>query len=318
MRFLPIPRTRRALLLVSSLTALLSFFLPAVDAANIGTVVPVLGTVADLIHDSARNLVYLANASRNEVDIYSVNDKKLIGSIPVGTQPASLALSPDLNTLYAANIGSNTISSINLNTQQRSFDYTIGSRPDAIAVGRDGKIVILGSEGLQRLDPFTSQISAVPITPPVTTPAGLPTPGPVATPPTFFASLVTTASGNLIVGLSANVGLTVNRLFVYEVASGAVLRSRNVTGLRPLMSASTDGSRFMAGPFLFDTQTLTILGRTGTANAGLTGGSAFSVDGNTVYATFSTQPPINPLNPNNPQNPPPVGIVVPSAATAVL
>jgi uncharacterized protein (TIGR03437 family) len=58
----------------------------------------------------------------------------------------------------------------------------------------------------------------------------------------------------------------------------------------------------MAGPYLFDTQTLTILGRTGTASAMLTGGSAFSVDGNAVYATFSTQPPINPLNPNNPQN----------------
>src|SRR5713226_3054764 len=89
MRFLQIPLTRRALLL-SSLAACLSFFLPAVYGANIGTVVPVLGTVADLIYDSARNLVYLANASRNEVEIYSVGDKKLIGSVPTGLQPASL------------------------------------------------------------------------------------------------------------------------------------------------------------------------------------------------------------------------------------
>ena len=58
----------------------------------------------------------------------------------------------------------------------------------------------------------------------------------------------------------------------------------------------------MAGPFLFDTQTLAILGRAGTVSAALTGGSAFSVDGNEVYATFSTQPAINPLNTNNPQN----------------
>src|SRR6185369_13178372 len=71
---------------------------------------------------------------------------------------------------------------------------------------------------------------------------------------------------------------------------------------RAILSVSPDGSRFMAGPFLFDTQTLAILGRTGTVAATLTGGSAFSVDGNTVYATFSTQPPINPLNTNNPQN----------------
>src|SRR5256886_8829596 len=114
------------------------------------------------------------------------------------------------------------------------------------------------------------------------------------------------------------VGLSTNRLFVYEVASGTVLRSRNVTGLRAILSASTDGSRFMAGPFLFDTQTLTILGRTGTASQTLTGGSAFSVDGNTVYATFSTQPPINPLNPNNPQNPGLVGAAAPPGPTTLL
>ena len=80
------------------------------------------------------------------------------------------------------------------------------------------------------------------------------------------------------------------------------MRSRNVTGLRAILSASPDGSRFMAGPFLFDTQTLAILGRAGTISPTLTGGSAFSVDGNEVYATFSTQPAINPLNTNNPQN----------------
>src|SRR5207302_6339080 len=121
-------------------------------------------------------------------------------------------------------------------------------------------------------DPVTARIVAVPITPPPTPPAGLPTVNPVATPANFFASLATTASGNLIIGVSALQGLVQNRLFVYEVASGTVLRSRNVSGLRPLLSASPDGSRFMAGPFLFDTQTLTILGRAGATNVGITGG----------------------------------------------
>src|SRR5437870_8181421 len=74
----------------------------------------------------------------------------------------------------------------------------------------------------------------------------------------------------------------------------------------------------MAGPLLFDTQTLTILGRTGDVlERALGGGSAFSVDGNSVYASFNNaaaccaQTPINPLNPNNPQNPATPGIVTP-------
>src|SRR5439155_3128549 len=161
----------------------------------------------------------------------------------------------------------------------------------------DGVVVILGSAGLQRLNPATGGIAAVPITPPPTPAAGLPTINPTPTAANFFAGLVTTASGNLIIGMSTN------RLFVYEVASGTVLRSRNVTGLRAILSAAPDGSRFMAGPFLFDTQTMAILGRSGTVSATLTGGSTFSIDGNEVYATFSTQPAINPLNTNsNPQN----------------
>jgi uncharacterized protein (TIGR03437 family) len=300
----------RAVLQLLCFVLLFPLFGVIASAATIGTVVPVVGPVADLVYDATRNLVYLANPLRNQVEIYSVEARRLTGTILAGLQPGSLALSPDGDTLYVANIGSLTITAINLNFPTAAGrDYTVGARPDAIAVGSDGKVVILGTTGLLRLDPVTAVVSPVPFSPPATPPIGLPTIPVSPTPATFLAGLVTTASGNLIIGLTANVGLIVNRLFVYEVASGTVLRTRNVSGMRAILSASTDGSRFMAGPFLFDTQTLTIVGRTGTLAQTLTGGSAFSVDGNAVYATFSTQSPINPLNTNNPQNP--GGAVIP-------
>src|SRR5262245_54492576 len=319
MQALSIPQTRRALISLSSLAILISFFLPAVYAANIGTVVPVMGIVADLIYDSARNLVYLANSSRSEVDIYSVGERRLVGSVATGTLPSSLALSPDLTTLYIASVGSNTINTINLNTRQRGNDYNVGSRPDAIAVGNDGKVVILGTAGLQRLDTATGRITPVPVSPPPTQPIGLQNIPAAIVIASTLAGLVTTASGNLIIGRSTNLtgGGANNRLFVYEVASGVVLRSRNVSGVASILSASSDGSRFMAGPLLFDTQTLTIIGRTGNVLNAASGGSAFSVDGNSVYASFNNgaaccaQTPINPLNPNNPQNPATPGAPVP-------
>src|SRR5436190_5657658 len=167
MRFSRSIRARRAVLSLCSLFVLFSLCLRIAEGATIGTVVPVIGVVADLLYDSARNVVYLSNVSRNEIDIYSIGDKKLIGSVPTGLSPASLAVSPDLNTLYVANISSNTISAINLNTRQRGSDYTVGSRPDAIAVGNDGLVVILSlTAGLQRMDPATGRITAVPISPP--------------------------------------------------------------------------------------------------------------------------------------------------------
>src|SRR5438445_1361704 len=192
MQALSIPQTRRALISLSSLAVLISLFLPAVYAANIGTVVPVMGIVADLIYDSARNLVYLANSSRSEVDIYSVGERRLVGSIATGTLPSSLALSPDLTTLYVASAGSNTINTINLNSRQRGNDYNIGSRPDAVAVGNDGKVVILGTGGLQRLDTTMGSVSPVPVSPPPTPPNGLQNIPPVFINTSAFASLVTT------------------------------------------------------------------------------------------------------------------------------
>ena len=167
MRFSASLRTRQALL-VSVLAVFISLSAPAAYAATIGTVVPVLGTAQDLIYDPARSLVYIANFSRSEVDIYDVAARRLTGSVPVGVLPGSLALSPDLNTLYVANLGSNTVSAVNLNTRQLGAEYTIGSRPDAIAVGNDGKVLILGTAGLQRLDPVTARVVAVPVFPPPT------------------------------------------------------------------------------------------------------------------------------------------------------
>jgi uncharacterized protein (TIGR03437 family) len=283
---------------------LLFLFTRPLGAATIGTVVPVVGQVMDLVHDPNRNFVYLANSQRNQIEVYSIAAGRLTASIPVGLQPSGLAMGADGNTLYVANTSSLTISVVNLITQRAETDIFLGSRPDAIAVGRDGQILVLGASGLQRVDPASGRIQTIPIAPPVTPQPGLPIPGISAS--AGPAGLVTTANGNLIIGLSGGaLAQGQNRLFVYEVASGAVLRSRNISGIRAILSAAPDGSRFMAGPFLFDTQTMAILGRTGAPNPlFLTGGSAFSPDGNEVYATFCSQAPINPLNTiTNPQSP---------------
>jgi uncharacterized protein (TIGR03437 family) len=270
--------------------------LPMLRAANIGAVVPVVGQVVDLVYDASRRQVYLANSTNNQIDIYSVDIQALVGSIPVGTQPTSLALAAGGNILYVANAGSQSMTIIDISARQAIREVAVGARPDAIAVGSDGNVMILGTAGLMRFEVASGQIVRLPISPPPTQPAGINPINPAPALANFFAGLIATPSGNLMIGLSTN------RLFVYEVASGAVLRSRNVTGLRPILSVSPDGTRFMAGPFLFDMETLAILGRSGSPAANLTGGSAFSPDGNTVYGTFSTQPAINALNTNNPQN----------------
>src|SRR5260221_407967 len=88
-------------------------------------------------------------------------------------------------------------------------------------------------------------------------------------------------------------------MFVYEVASGVILRSRTVAGQSTVLSMAPDGSRFMAGFTMYDTATLAVIAQENLANAPFSmngafstrqnvGGSAFAPDGVTLYSAFNT------------------------------
>jgi uncharacterized protein (TIGR03437 family) len=274
---------------------------PILPAANIGTVVSVIGQAADLVYDSQRGLVYIANFTQNRIEVYSVAAKALQAPINLGNSPAALAISTDNSTLYIANSLTNgSISLVNLSNQALISTVNLGARPDSLAVGNDGNVLIMGSTGLLLLNPSAGAATSVANSPPGSAAPGASIAGTLPIPAGFRASLSATPDGRLIFGMATN-SSTVSRVFVYQVASQTVLSSRNVLGLNAATAASPDGSKFMAGPFLFDSNTLAILGRTGLPAATLTGGSVFSIDGNSVWATFSTQPAIWPNNPNNPQ-----------------
>ena len=93
-----------------------------------------------------------------------------------------------------------------------------------------------------------------------TTPASL-TPLTTARPVTTFrGKLIRTPDGKLIVGVNnLFTGATQTLVYVYEVASGTVLRTRASVGQSTALSMSPDGSRFMAGFTMFDTATLAVM-----------------------------------------------------------
>lgn len=222
----------------------------ALRAANIGSVVNVIGQAADLVYDSQRNQVYISNLPQNRVEVYSVAQQRLLSPINVSTfnSPAGLAISADNSTLYVANnLTSGSITLVNLTSQTLADDIPVNSRPDSITLGNDGQVVIMGSSGLLRLNPATRTVTSVPNSPPGSAAPGPAIAGALPIPQGFRASLAATPDGRLIFGLSTS-SATVSRVFVYEVASGTVLRSRNVLGMNAATAASPDGSKFMMGP----------------------------------------------------------------------
>ena len=78
-----------------------------------------------------------------------------------------------------------------------------------------------------------------------------------------------TPDGSFIVGVvTPTNGSTY--IFVYEVASGVILRNRTTAGQSSVISMAPDGSRFMAGFTMYDTATLAVIAQQNNANAPFT------------------------------------------------
>jgi uncharacterized protein (TIGR03437 family) len=132
------------------------------DSDARGTILPLaIGPLAstplsDLVYDSTRQRLYIANTGLNRVEVYDIASQTLLTPIKVGQMPTSLALTPDGVTLYVANSGSEYISIVNPSTMQvtgqvtyppLAFNATTGlSLPSVIAYGLSG-LQIVNSDG---------------------------------------------------------------------------------------------------------------------------------------------------------------------------
>jgi hypothetical protein len=300
-------------------------------AATFGNVIQLQGgTPSDMVLDELRQRLYLVNNNSPQVKIFDYTTNQIVGGIQVGTRPISAAMSMDGNWLYVASgvttaqvaSGSPLLSVVDLSQGRVVQTQTLPSAPQGVEVGSDGRVLVsmLGSgvvagvpQGtLGVFDRTQTSSSAFQL---VTVPA-LPT-TPVPLPPTtltrpvltFTGRLLRTPDGSLIVGVITPTAAT-TYIFVYEVASGVVLRNRTISGASSVLSMSPDGSRFMAGFTMLDTATLAVVGQQNNANAPFTfssafntaqnvGGSVFSPDGTTLFSAFNTAANTTPAPPAN-------------------
>jgi uncharacterized protein (TIGR03437 family) len=282
-------------------------------SATFGTVTTVVGSVTDIVLDEARRRIYVVNGSQNRVEVYSQNPIRQTQSIQVGALPLSAAQSWDGGFLYVAAHNASALFVIDLNSLQVVGQVALPARPEGVAVGIDGRVLITtvgtgvnnSQNTLLLYDPEARNVVSVVVAPPT---AAIPN----VTPPAgrlFLSSrsrLEASSDGHFIMGI--NIPNNNSRaVFVYEVASGTVLRSRVINNTSGVLSVSPDGSRFMAGLTLVDARTLEVLAQQNLANASYPvpnginfnleqnqGGSVFSPDGSAVYGAFNVAPVQNP------------------------
>jgi DNA-binding beta-propeller fold protein YncE len=298
--------------------------------ATFGNVIQLAGgTPADIVLDEPRQLLYLISNSTSQVLVIDYTTGVVVNSIGVGKSPVAGALSMDGNFLYVTSgatptqtaSGTPLLNVIDLNQGRIVQSVVLPSIPQGVEVGNDGRALVsmLGSGVVSGIPQGTLAVfdrtlntgqQLLPVTVPAlpTTPA--PLPATTLTRPTkiFTGSLLRTPDGQFIVGVITPTAAS-TYIFVYEVASGVVLRNRTIGGASTVLAMSPDGSRFMAGMTMYDTATLGIVAQQNNANAPFSftgvfntlqniGGSVFTPDGTALYSAFNTAANTNPPPPS--------------------
>jgi len=298
----------------------------AAYGGTIGSVVTLVGGASDIVLDEGRNRLYLVNSSQDRVEVYSILQRRFLSSIRTDALPLAAAMSRDRKFLYVTAHNGASLNVIDLDRLDVTRRVSLPARPEGVAVGADERVLITtigtgpnnASNTLLVYDPSPSAatpISNVLITPPAPQPPVLP---PLAG-RIFLANrsqLIATQDGSRIIGVNA-FNQTQRVVFVYDVGSAAVLRSRYVGDTSTVLSVAPDGSKFMMGLRLFETETLTVLAQMNAANAPFPlstnlaqqgfnqvaqqfnlqqnqGGSAFAPDGSLVFGAFNIAPIQNP------------------------
>ena len=245
-------------------------------AATFGTVVSHPSSLADLVVDEARKRLYVVNTASNQVEVYSTtsNPPRLTNTIKTDATPLAVALSretPQARYLYVTCYDGSTLDIFDLNSANfTSVSKQLDAKPQGVAVGLGGKVLIstigtgTGAEVLMTYDPVTGNTQPVVV--------GVPAPvAPTVPPPnsSWFqarkSELQASADGKLIIGV--NLQANTRTVFVFDVASSTVLRSRVVPVVSETLAVSPDGSKFLSGPMVFDTATLAVLAQQNTTNS---------------------------------------------------
>ena len=114
----------------------------------------------------AQTHAYVANANANVVTVIDTAANTVVGTIPVGSAPAHVALSKDGARAYVTNTGSNTVSVIDTATRAVIGTIDVGDQPSSIAVTPAGDLVyVLGAAGVVEAIDTTSNliIASVPV-----------------------------------------------------------------------------------------------------------------------------------------------------------
>ncbi len=203
-----------------------------VMALGSGACSPSIGTSSATQADSAAQVnAYVANENNNTVSVIDTATNTITATIPVGSIPIALVLTPDSASLYVANGGSNTVSVIDTATNTVVATVPVGNTPFATAMSPDGAFVYVANLRGNSVSVIATATNTVVATVPV----GRNPEGVAVTPDGAFA-YVTNDSDNTV--------------SVIDTATNTVVATVPVGRLPGPVAVSPDGTLVYVGRFI--------------------------------------------------------------------
>jgi len=100
-----------------------------------------LGSVQTLAQNA-----YITNDGSGNVSVIDTATNTVTATIPVGTAPFAVTVSPNGGTVYVANIDSDNVSAIAASTNKVIATITVGSAPEGVAASPDGSTVYVANQ----------------------------------------------------------------------------------------------------------------------------------------------------------------------------
>src|SRR5207302_10648099 len=94
---------------------------------------------------SAAPLAYITDESANALSIVDTSTNTVVATVPVGTVPIGVAVTPDGSGVYVANSGDGTVSVIDTSTNTVVATVPVGVVPIGVAVTPDGSGVYVAN-----------------------------------------------------------------------------------------------------------------------------------------------------------------------------
>ncbi|HEX4839106.1 MAG TPA: beta-propeller fold lactonase family protein [Rhabdochlamydiaceae bacterium] len=116
----------------------------------------VFGLLAEINAD-----IYVTNNHDNSVSVIDPVSKTIIGSITVGSQPISIAITPDGRFAYVVNNFSGTVSCIDLSTNTVIATIFVGASPYGVAISPDGSTVYVTNQSGNNISVISTSTNTV-------------------------------------------------------------------------------------------------------------------------------------------------------------